>query len=115
MRFSIPNSFTVSTFAQPIVTGIDSKGTQYLRSTWTDFKVGVEGKLELVKKAGFYGASQIVIAPTDRVLRGNLNEIRRDNANRESLEAEAKLNKQVADAQAAGILRGKFIRRGGSR
>src|SRR6478672_9145374 len=60
MRFSIPNSFTVSTFAQPIVAEIDSKGTQYVHSTWTDFKVGVEGKLELVKKAGVYGASQIV-------------------------------------------------------
>ena len=53
---------------------------------------------------------QIVIAPTDRVLRGNLNEIRRDDAKRESLEAEAKLNKQVAGARAAGIVRGKVIR-----
>ena len=50
MRFSIPKcnvSCTVSTFGQPIVLGIDSKGTQYIRGTWTDFKKGVEGKLEL--------------------------------------------------------------------
>jgi hypothetical protein len=37
----------VSTFGRPIVAGVDSKGTQYVRGTWTDFKEGVEGKLEL--------------------------------------------------------------------
>jgi len=37
----------VSAFGQTIVAGIDSKGTQYIRGTWTDFKKGVEGKLEL--------------------------------------------------------------------
>jgi hypothetical protein len=58
---------------------------------------------------------QIVIAPNGRVLRGNLNEIRRDNGKRGSQEADAKLNEQVADAPAAGIVRGKVIRRGGSR
>jgi len=58
---------------------------------------------------------QIVIAPTGRVVRGNRNEIRRDEAERDSLEAEAKLNEQVADAQSGEIVRGKDIRRGGSR
>jgi hypothetical protein len=122
---------------------VSAKAPKVVRVTEADLKRAQRIYREPAKKAAVYGPSrkvnkrvarsdermielsyregksdkvyQIVIAPTGRVVRGNRNEIRRDEAERESLEAEAKLNEQVADAQSGEIVRGKDIRRGGSR